>query len=473
MMILHGTPYQKPVHVEPSPFGPGGPPPEGMEPGGPMPGGPPMPDGHGGPGGPGGPGPAGPMGPNLKAHAFYVLSDGTANPALEKAQKGEMLTNVVFSSQDPDEGCLHISGKESHLTLCDGKITLEGNGCGLGGKSSGASAENYGELTIRNSTITTTGAFRSATAAEEHAKLWIYDSTLIANGAPFGNGAPALASPPAALEIDGNCRTHITMANSESYFYDCKVIANGWAALSTDSAKGYVYLEANDTLVKTVQRGYGVYADSFCHVAMNRCQIEAADMAAIVAGEADITMTDTVSDCGTYFALIHCIGMPEELSTMKLSGCKIICRKPAFLIKSQNADLYLRNTTVASASGILLRTIWNDDPNAAKTNGETVYGVHLHLTDCTLSGDVLHEDPERETHVLLENTALRGSIQNVYLSLDKGSKWFATGDSTVTLENTAAISQFDAPQGVTITLSAQDNGNYPLPSGGMLKTVIE
>ena len=381
-----------------------------------------------------------------------------------------ILSGISFTSRDPDEGCVYVSGKESALTIIDAEITLEGDGSGLGGKSSGAAVENYGSLTIRDSTIITTGACRSATAAEEHAKLWVYNSTLIANGAPLvtGEKGKTYSMPPAALEIEGNCRTHITMSNSESYFYDCKVIANGWAALSTDSAKGYVYLEANDTLIKTIQSGYGVYADSFCHVTLNRCELENASMAAIVAGEADVTMQDCSAQCGTYFTLIHCIGMPEELSTVILENSSIQCAKPAFLIKSQNAEIEIRKSSIVSESGILLKSIWNDDPNAAKTNGEAVYGIHMHLTDCDLTGDILHEDPERDAHILLTNTTLRGAMHNIHFSLDKNSAWYATGDSEVILEDLAQAEQINAPAGVTVTVAAAEKGRYPLADGGML-----
>ena len=39
---------------------------------------------------------------------------------------------------------------------------------------------------------------------------------------------------------------------------------------------------------------------------------------------------------------------------------------------------------------------WNTDPNATKTGGKRVYGIHVNVTDSDLEGAILHEDPDRE-----------------------------------------------------------------------------
>jgi len=219
---------------------------------------------------------------------------------------------VKINANNADVGGVFVKGMESEYTLADANIEVSGNaGLGLAGPGSGASAEDFATLTIRNSHITTNGENRNATAAQNHSILKVYNSTLTAHGVPF---TPDITNTEQKkqLEIDGNSRAHVTLSNSYSYFYYCTVIADGWAALSTDGSEGFVYLEANNCKVLTVKSGYGTYADGMCHNYINNCDFDVASMAGIIAGEADITFKDTKAKCGTYFTLIHSIGTPAE-----------------------------------------------------------------------------------------------------------------------------------------------------------------
>ena len=91
------------------------------------------------------------------------------------------------------------------------------------------------------------------------------------------------------------------------------------------------------------------------------------------------------------------------------------------------------------------------------------------MRDMTVTGDILHEDPERDCRVYMTSTCLTGAIQNAYVSMDQGSRWYATGDSNVILSDTVETAQIDAPAGVTIHAKAADGaGEYTLSSGGKL-----
>jgi hypothetical protein len=119
--------------------------------------------------------------------------------------------------------------------------------------------------------------------------------------------------------------------------------------------------------------------------------------------------------------------------------------------------------------GALMRTCKNADPNAAMVNGRPTPGDELRLKDMSVTGDILHEDPERDCRVYLTSTCLTGTVQNAALILDQGSRWYATGDSNVVLGGTVETAQIDAPAGVTITAKAADGqGTYTLSSGGTL-----
>jgi hypothetical protein len=63
---------------------------------------------------------------------------------------------------------------------------------------------------------------------------------------------------------------------------------------------------------------------------------------------------------------------------------------------------------------------------------------------------------------------LTGVIQNANLIMDVGSKWTATGDSSVVAACDIDAAQFDAPAGVTITVKGAEPADYQLASGGKL-----
>ena len=369
-------------------------------------------------------------------------------------------------------GGISVEGPESNYTVEDAVINLSGDGAGVGGKSAGASVANHGTLTLNNVNINMVGTSRTATSAYGNAMLRVNDSTLISHGSPYGAGAGSgvtTVTPPRILEIEGNCRTHCTSGNSASYFHNCTVITDGWAALSTDMSAGYVYLEANDCRVVATKSGYGVYADYFCHDLIQNCDFDVACMAAILGGNADVTFRDSRLKCGSYLALMHCVmGSYKEVGELVVEGCDVTTEDAIVKVKSQNVIVRLTGSNITSRNGVLFQSTINDDPVATKVMGRKVYGDHIHLTDMNITGDVIHGDPERDAYVYLTASVLRGAIQNATLVLDGGSKWIATGDSQIILGSDADTAQIDAPEGVTIRAKGGEAGIYPLASGGTL-----
>jgi len=427
----------------------------------------------GAPGAAGGPPGAGGPGGGAKSTPAVYIDNGKYSAGQSKkdaVEKGKIAdsygTGIKITAKEGNVGGVYVKGIGSEYILSDATIDLSGNGSGLGGPGSGAASDDHSTLIIKNSNITTSGTAKSATSATGYSTLKVYNSTLTAHGVPFDQSK---SSPPEHLEIKGNSRTHVTMSNSYSYFYYSTIIADGWAALSTDGAEGFVYLEANNCKVQTVNSGYGTYADGACHNYFNNCDFDVASMAVIIAGEADCTFRDTKAKCGTYFAMIHCVmGMPAEVSTLKVTGGEITCKSPAVIVNSQNAIIDFDGVKMASESGILLKSAINDDPNATKTKGEKVYGIRANLRGMDVAGDVVHEDTDRNMYLALQGTTLKGAIKNAVITLDGASKWIATADSTVTIDGSVNVSQIDAPKGVTINAMAGEEGTFTLSSGGTL-----
>lgn len=428
----------------------------------------------GGPGGLGGPPGPPPGGGNQRAVVYVkdgILSSDNASEYLYGGTVTDTeAKGLRICAYTGDVGGVCVEG--CSYTLEDSAISLSGDGMGLGGKTAGFAVSDHGLLTVRNCIVDMNGASRTACSNGQSGILKVYNSTMISHGAPYGEDAPESGpqmSPPAALEIEGNCRTHCTVDHAYSYFYDSTIMTDGWAALSTDMAEGFVYMEANDCRVIATKSGYGAYADTCCHDVFNRCHFQTGCMAGIMAGICDMTFQDCICDCGTYFVLMHCVmGQNSEVGDLIVKNSKIHTQKDTVLVKSQNALIQMENTTVTTDNGIFLHSIWNDDREATKVHGQEVYGIQAQLKNMDIRGDVLHEDPERTMHLYLTSTSLTGAIQNAQLELDPGSRWYATADSTVTLYGTVDGAQIDAPSGVTIRALGGQEMTLSLPSGGTL-----
>ncbi len=127
------------------------------------------------------------------------------------------------------------------------------------------------------------------------------------------------------------------------------------------------------------------------------------------------------------------------------------------------------NVDIVSEEGVLVRSVYNGgDPFTTKVNGKKVYGVHVNLRNMAVTGDIIHDDRERDMTVNLRSTCLTGAIRNANLTMDVGSRWAASGDSYVVLASDVDLSQLDAPAGVTITAKGAVPGEHQLPSGGKI-----
>lgn len=377
---------------------------------------------------------------------------------------------IQIITSDGHTGGVYCTGEGTDFTLENAVISIAGNGPDgmLGGKSTAVEATDHAKVTIKNCDITSSGASRSTTICQNYGEMHIYDSSLITHGAPWGTTKREHRPSAKYREFEGNARNHCTMANGKTWFYNCKIYADGWAAVSTDAAQGYVYVEANDCDIRT-RSGYAAYADNGCHDVFNRCTIKSGSMAAVLAGECSTQYNGCTIHCDTYFVKAHCVmGRPIELAVLDVNGCKVTCGSTALLSRSANFEITVHSTSIESRNGYLLKAEKNEDPGATKTDGKPVYGVHGSFYDCDLKGNVAGEDPDRDVYVYLFHTNLTGAVQNSLMTLDDKSHWTATGDSHITLIGEFDLNQIDAPKGVTITALAGQSGTYSLASGGTL-----
>lgn len=419
--------------------------------------------------------------PNPDAKAAIHVKNGCYTPSLSAQSallggcvESQKASSVRVEAGGGKTGGVFVQGKGAYEV--DGAwISLSGDCDGIGGPATGAAVCDGGELVVRNAVIDASGLTHYATVAERGSVLRVYDSVLSSHGAPFANGEPQpnkpMQTPPPPLMIAGNSRTHCTMTNSESYFYNTTILADGWGALSTEAAEGYVLIEANDCTVVTVRRGYATYVDPGCHVRLNRCRVDSADMAAIVGGEGELSIADSDVRCGANFLLMHSVfGEPEEVSKISVCGGKVRSVQDAFLIKSVNTEIILDGTDIRADNGVLLHTIHNEDMLATPA-GENPYGVFVAMKHMTIEGDIFHEDDQRGMWLQLSDCVLHGAICGAHLEMHGDSRWIATANSEVTLIGELDPAQIDAPEGVIIRMHAGEQGSVKLASGGVLELI--
>ena len=401
-----------------------------------------------------------------------------AGPAPDKEATGLKISsglermNALVVHGDPWE--------PSEYTVKDSEIELTGYGCSdFTARGAGATVYGGGVLNLENVTIITKGSSRCATIATENGTLRASHCRFESYGGPLPSDyepviGPGMMTPPWPLKLSGNCRTHLSMNGSRTFFDHCDIYGAAWGAVSTDASGGCLYLECSDSNIEMEGNGYVTYADKGCHNVFKRCKIHSGNMFSIADGNSSITFIDTVGDCEKNGFMIHG-GFKDyvDATILDIQGGSYHAKENVIYAKSACTDIYVKGAKLQSDSGVILRAICNDDPmyykDAAK--GDNCYGVQATFEDMEINGSILHEDTDRRMRVSLVNTTIHGAVTgNPVLNLYGKSSWYADADSSVKMETPIELSQLDAAPGVEIQIKAEKNctlsGRYTLASGG-------
>lgn len=391
-------------------------------------------------------------------------------------------TEMKDASYKTEEVCLNglYIGGDSVYAIKDSDFDLVGYGIDdFAGNGSAIMVNDSAKAEMENVNVTTHGVIRPCTVVTGTGTLIVKDCVLDAKGGEIpASYVPRVASgmmePPPGLKLGGNCRTHLSMGNSRAYFYDSKILAHSWAALSTDGSWGDQYLEANNCDVVCETVGYGTYADNGCHNVLNDCRISVDTHVAIIAGDAWVKLNNCTVSSNQYGCMLHGIrGHYTEVTEAHIVGGEWKVDEALFFVKSENVYLKLDGAKVTTGK-YLIHAIVNEDPAATKVPEDMkckVYGVNAVIANGDYAGDIVNEDTDRTLNVTIQNAKVTGAIVDAYISLE-GSQWTATADSSVCLVGAVAAQQIDAAAGITVTAKAGEGcalkGEYVLASGGKL-----
>ncbi|MFT4197828.1 MAG: hypothetical protein QM601_07965 [Pseudoxanthomonas sp.] len=339
--------------------------------------------------------------------------------------------------------------------------------------SSGVDADNQSEVDIDNVYLQVDGAQRYVDSTFAGAKTVINDSYLVGTGnagkltsdikVPFSNEA---------LLISGWSRTNFSVSHSTTYYFNSTVVAEGWAALSTDACGGDgLDLYAYNTTAKALNGGYGTYADFGCRVWLYGSTLASAEIGAIISKSGTIHLLDGAAvdravlaynkgktttspsiltggrnalmihapdmrgegigavDYGHFFARNSTLSTDRRLSSSfdyatygdAVKKYVDYISGDVILVKSTSADIELDNTKLESYNGVLFHTVLNSDRMgnylAAGDNQKTkpdgsliVKPITLGLSNLSASGALLHDDYQRNLEVKLAAASLTGKI---------------------------------------------------------------
>lgn len=383
----------------------------------------------------------------------------------------------IVSPKDRVNGLI-VRG-QGDTTLRGTRVEVRGQGkSDFDGIAAGVLLKDGATLTLRDARIVTRGVVAAAVTATDQGTLRVKRSHLVAEGGPLPSGytrriGPGMMEPPTPLGISGTARTTLVLGSAKAYYEDSHIEAEAWGALSTDAARG-AYLQADRCTIVVRRSGYGTYADNGASVVINDSTMDVPTFGGVIAGQASLALNRVKSRSRGNTVMIHSVmGQPQEVATLKIAGGDLHSTNAAIVVKSANAEISIDQAVIRADNGDLLLGVVNDDGFATKTQGAAVPGIRAQIRQSRLQGNLVHLDKDRAMRVQLEASTLTGRVQGVELVLDRGSRWLASADSSVTLAAGTTLGQVDAPAGVTIEARAVPGGlslgEHRLASGGRLE----
>ncbi len=475
-----------------------------------------------------------PPGDGAPETAAIVITDGAENPdaEYEPGAYSSYLSNVDgvltidgldLTSGDYTFNGLVATGPDSVVRLQKCTIRLGVDAPATDDDTGGAATniDNGATLYISDSELVVDGAARYVTANYNDAKLIVNNSTVTSTGSNDNTADVAEPFSNAALLISGTARANFSIGATQTYYYDSVCTAEGWAALSTDSATGNgLDLYAYNTEGIAENGGYSTYADTNCRVWLYGSRLTAAEIGCIISKNGQIHSYDSDSapedvmqyhegrevsvdssivggrnavmihapdmmgqglmaaDCGTFYAENTALATDNDLRSTKnyndygeAVGAYIDdVSGDIFLIRSTSADIQLKNVTMDSYNGVLVHTVLNADSMGnflAAGDGEQVNPVAVSMEDMDVTGDILHEDYQRQMTVDLEHTTLTGKL--VSGTMDSWNRqWADYGEVNWVVDDS-----FDADYGIALTVG--DGAAWNVTGDSSLKslTVME
>lgn len=426
-----------------------------------------------------------PMAP-LKAQV--LIEDGMLAPFRDDGDlsgniTAEAAVDMRLRLDTPAVNGVYVTGSCSY-TIRNADMELCGDCINdFAGNGAAVQVMKNARVVVENSKIITCGVLRSCLVADEYSTLEVHGCELICEGGVPAPDNPAWAIPagpgmikaPDVMKCKGHSRLALTVGNAHAYYNHCRIVSDGWAALSTDASWGGTYLEANHCNITLKNAGYAAFADEGAMVVLNDCDVKTPSHAGMICGKAIMAFHQCRITAGFnavwMFAVQGLSG--SQIANLNIYQSEIETDGDALLVTGTNAHIEVRGSKLYAKSGVILRGKSNQkDPMTTKINpGEPLYGIKAIFTDMDVNGDFIHEDPDRAMILFFTHAHITGAINGAAVKMDPATTWFSPKDSAICLTQSIDLGQVDAPDGVTITITCPDMAaldGKKLPSGGIL-----
>lgn len=438
--------------------------------------------------------------------ALYV-KDGRIVPSksVRSAITGGTVTDseasdIVIRSHGEDFNGILIDGK-SRYTLNAPQIEMIGNGDNdFAGYGAAVMATGDADLTLNKARIATHGAIRPAIFVNGNATLHVNDSDIdVKNGVlpsdyVFDFALGKMKRVPWQLGLEGNVRATVIVDSGTVYYKRSHIRAQGWGSLSIDAPKK-VRMFVEDSLIETVDSGYGAFSIGDSMTWFSNSRFEVADMALVMAANGSGTFTNgSVVNSRRFGVMMFTY---PRAGTLRIEGKSVFNTKSTGVqIKGCGATVIIDDAQLNVGNGILVQAMIDDNdhqpgrpkPGQVDTKLPADPDVHASFRNAVLKGDVVNSRTEQGgLDLVLENAALEGRVSSAVQSpaagrlpseaefrligevtnsfqpasgpfgtavtVDGKSTWTVTGTSYLNRLNLAPGARMQAPEGYKLTVT--------------------
>lgn len=427
------------------------------------------------------------------------VADGAVVPAKSVAaitQPGYITdsaaVNVQITSREEKFNGIMVTGN-SKYAIRNPKIALTGNGGNdFVGFGAAIMSTDTAQVTVDRALIKNQGCVRGAVFVGGNSTMQVNDSELeVQNGTlpsdyaggPLGNGG-VMMEVPWVLGLKGNNRATIVVGNGTAYYNRCRLKAQAWGVLSTDAVQN-VKLYATNCQIKTVESGYGAYADGNSLDTFSGCQFDVTDYGLIMTNGSGIFTDGCLVNSGRFGVMVHSGGS----GTLTVNGRSVFNTEKAVIqVKSSYPTIVVDHAELHAKNGVILQAMVNDDPKANSGMGGGARQIKAAFSNTRLKGDLVTSMTTLgELNVTLQNTQLQGAITTAtaksvgvideahYTNIGEITQTYcATNDQygvTVTLDATSKwlVNQTSYLTGLTIAEGAV----VAAPGGGSLTMTVD
>ena len=386
--------------------------------------------------------------PTAPLKAQVLVEDGVLAPlgtdgALSGLITAEAAENLKLRLDAPAVNGIYITGN-CFYSIRNGDMELRGDCINdFAGNGAAVQVMKHARAVVENSRITTSGVLRSCLAADEYSTLEVNDCELICEGGVPAPDHPAWAIPagpgmikaPDVMKCKGHSRLALTMGNAHAYYNRCRIVSDGWAALSTDASWGDTYLEANHCDITLKNAGYATFSDDGAMVVLNDCTVRTPSHGGMICGKAILAFQKCRISAGANAAWMFAVqGLNgSQIANLSIYQSEIETAEDTLLVTGTNAHIEVRASKLHAKNGIILHGKRNqEDPMTTRvTPGEPLYGIKAIFTDMDVDGSFLHEDPDRAMALFYTHAHIRGAINGATVKMDPASTWFSPENSAV------------------------------------------